>query len=691
MATLVLGGIGAGLGFLAGGPAGAQLGFNIGALVGGILFPHNNQQVGRLEDLRVTGSSYGQLIPSTYGAVRLGANVIWARPLVEHHSGGKGLGPEIFTYTCTFAVSVCRGPVAGVRRIWGDDILIYDSSTTPTSSFIRPPYLGGEDQLPDTVMQSFLGVDNTPAFRGQCYIVFENIPLQNWGNRIPTLSVELMPDPFVPNRVSDVLTDLALQCGMVEGVDFDFGAMYDDVPGMSTTQRTAAYSLGEQLLTVFAGDMAEIDGMLVTVRRGEPSVGHLTVADMGANSWQSNNDSPPPTLSTVRKSDLSLPFKYDVTYASSDAVYGMGLQSAIRHSRQDIQDSVTLTTTITLSDAFASMVAYRLLDIQWLERVTVTISVGMKWLVLSPGSPFDVDVNGQVVRHRVTSMDISSMGVIALTLVEDNSITEGSGQQIGGYMNQVPVSGQVTNVTETVAASTPSTLFDVYSGPEFSDADGLSPGFYAAASRPSKVFYSTNGTDWVQGATIATAADFGLATSVLASAPPGIDSTDTVDVQLTNGDIQSAAAVDLPNGTNAALLGGEILSYQDVTPGASSGLSTLSTLTRGLRLSPTGSHAIGDRFWHLNTAIARTTVPVALIGTVVHVKVLTTGQSITDVDAQDVTIFTNTYPYSTPASTAAAIATALAGGAGIATYMTNGDPDGTAFLTNDGVLITSEG
>jgi len=37
-----------------------------------------------------------------------------------------------------------------------------------------------------------IGAGDTPAFRGLAYLVFDNLPLQNYGNRIPNVRVELV-------------------------------------------------------------------------------------------------------------------------------------------------------------------------------------------------------------------------------------------------------------------------------------------------------------------------------------------------------------------------------------------------------------------------------------------------------------------------------------------------------------------
>lgn len=136
MASIALGLVGAAIGGAVGGPGGARLGFSVGAAVGGIVDSvrqNKRQDVGRLSDVPFSGSSYGVAIPQVWGRYgRIPCNIIWGGDLVESSKdqGSKltGTSTRQFSYTATFAFLICQGPVTRVRRIWAQDILIYDDS-----------------------------------------------------------------------------------------------------------------------------------------------------------------------------------------------------------------------------------------------------------------------------------------------------------------------------------------------------------------------------------------------------------------------------------------------------------------------------------------------------------------------------------------------------------------------------------
>lgn len=81
MADIVLPVVGAGVGFVLGGPQGAILGANIGSMAAGAFFPKSHrvqlptQEGPRLADLRAQISTYGNIIPRVYGTMRMGGNV----------------------------------------------------------------------------------------------------------------------------------------------------------------------------------------------------------------------------------------------------------------------------------------------------------------------------------------------------------------------------------------------------------------------------------------------------------------------------------------------------------------------------------------------------------------------------------------------------------------------------------------
>lgn len=210
MARYLVAAAGAAIGFLLlGGPAGLSLGWTAGMLIGGLLFPPDPIQGPRLDDRKVQISSYGVAIPKVWGWFRLGGNVIWATDLVERSNkeGGKG-GPTqiVYTYFGNFTSLFCEGGQGAVRRIWGDGKLMWEAPSgtvaTPGAGYLgsfgwNSKYsnyitirFGLETQTASSLHETYDGVGNAPAYRGYVTVDFALLPLKDFGNRLPSISIE---------------------------------------------------------------------------------------------------------------------------------------------------------------------------------------------------------------------------------------------------------------------------------------------------------------------------------------------------------------------------------------------------------------------------------------------------------------------------------------------------------------------
>src|SRR5690606_22092911 len=79
---------------------------------------------------------------------------------------------------------LCEGKISAVRRVWADGKLLDLSGLT------MRVYRGDETQTPDPLIVAKEG--QAPAYRGLAYVVFERLPLEDFGNRIPQLSFEVV-------------------------------------------------------------------------------------------------------------------------------------------------------------------------------------------------------------------------------------------------------------------------------------------------------------------------------------------------------------------------------------------------------------------------------------------------------------------------------------------------------------------
>ena len=194
--------VGGAIGFFVGGPAGAlygaALGAGVGAVVGGVGISYDGP---RLSDLSVQTSTYGADIPRVHSTIVVSGNVLWLennklRERVRKvSSGGKGGGSSAtkeYTYFATFHLGLCEGEVAGIRRIWCSDKLLYDAGSDDLETIIASNeaarnwtfYSGSDDQLPTARYEADVGVGNATGHRGLCYIEFRDFELTDYGNTL---------------------------------------------------------------------------------------------------------------------------------------------------------------------------------------------------------------------------------------------------------------------------------------------------------------------------------------------------------------------------------------------------------------------------------------------------------------------------------------------------------------------------
>lgn len=233
--TLVLGTAGAVIGGMIGGPVGAQIGWLAGSMLGSLIDPPKVQGP-RLNDLKLQRSSYGSMIPIVFGTVRIAGNVIDQTDLEEHSesTGGKG-GPEVenFTYSASFAIALCEGPILGVRRIWADGRVIW--SDTIGTAMPCTLYLGTETQTADPTLEAINGAGEVPGYRGIAYAVFTDYMLTDFGNRIPLLEFEVYTaegvfpwrvSAFDPTPDGDTLDCVTYESGAVTVGSYAPGSIY---------------------------------------------------------------------------------------------------------------------------------------------------------------------------------------------------------------------------------------------------------------------------------------------------------------------------------------------------------------------------------------------------------------------------------------------------------------------------------
>ncbi|WP_227271248.1 baseplate multidomain protein megatron [Roseobacter weihaiensis] len=208
MATLLFAAAGSAIGGAIGGSvlgvSAAAIGQAIGATLGRVVDSKLmggtgtiTQEGPRLDTLDVMTSQEGAALADISGRTAISGEVIWAARLKEtanttSQTTGSGKSQQTVTsttysYSASFAVSLGEGPLSHMGRIWIDGQVV-DLSTMINSGRVRF-YNGNETQTPDYLIEAIEG--HAPAYRGTAYVVFEDLPLAQFGNRIPQVRIEV--------------------------------------------------------------------------------------------------------------------------------------------------------------------------------------------------------------------------------------------------------------------------------------------------------------------------------------------------------------------------------------------------------------------------------------------------------------------------------------------------------------------
>jgi hypothetical protein len=218
MATLVLTAVGSAIG----GPIGGAIGAFIGQQIDAEIFAPPARQGSRLKELAVQTSSYGSQIPGIFGAMRVAGTVIWSTDLIEQRTksgGGKGRPSTVnYSYRVSLAVALSSRPIAHIGRIWADGNLIRGVNDDLKIDAQMRVHEGQENQRPDPLLASAEAHGQCPAHRGIAYVVFEDLQLAEFGNRIPSFTFEIF-ERDEPLALSALLTtvsngDIATQSGL---------------------------------------------------------------------------------------------------------------------------------------------------------------------------------------------------------------------------------------------------------------------------------------------------------------------------------------------------------------------------------------------------------------------------------------------------------------------------------------------
>jgi hypothetical protein len=597
MATVVLAAAGSAAGTALGGSMLGILGGMVGAAVGGSvdrsLFGSSHKVEGpRLTDLAVQASTYGVAVPLVYGTARVAGNIIWSTGLTELRNesssgggkggGGGGVTQVAYSYSACFAVALSGRPIDRVGRIWADGKLLRDATGRLAVPGEMRVYPGHEAQLPDPLIEAVEGAANVSAHRGLAYVVFEDLQLAEYANRIPNLTFEVVADAQGDAALSMLVMDLAGRAGLRA---IDAAPLDGRVAGFVVARVGAVRQALEALAAVHDFDVTDVDGTLRFVSRPGPVVASIPADDLGVGGTNRR-------MERQRRQDVDLPAEVCVRYIDPDRDYQIGAQRARRSG--DATTRRIVDVPLVLPPTAAKRAAERQLARAWQTRDGYRLDLLPRHVGLTPGDVVHVSEEGRLYNLRIDR-----------TMLGDGLRCEATAERAGTYQSGAAADGgQFTG--QSVADSGETTLV-LMNLPSVATADQTAATVYAAAAgaadgwRGAVLYQSVDGeVSYEQAAVLPVAATIGRVNTVLAPGQSATwDEASSLNVTLLRADmaLESRSELTVLNGANAALVGGEIVQFRNAVL-EGDGSYTLSGLLRGRRGTEwaMAGHAAGEDF-----------------------------------------------------------------------------------------------
>ena len=568
-----------------------------------------NQTGARLDNLTPMGSTYGAPIQYVRGTMRLPGNVIWSKPLHEvvstkiSSAGGKGGGSQNYTSTTyayfgTFATLLCSGVMARPLRIWADKKILWQAPAGQTvlageftggGSFEFFP--GSSTQGRSAAIEAVLGL-SAPAYRGRCYMVFSELPVDTYGRRIPSIEVEV--ESALDPQISQIVLEICKAAGLQDS-EIDVSGLSTAVWGVQIPPGQAGSAIAQIMLGL--GLQSVYNGSAIAFRPIEQATAaEITEGELLAGSTR---------FAIQRARDDDLPRSIRITYIDPTRDYQPNTQQRSRQTARSVQD-VGITSPIAMTADQAAQICDTTLYRTWMARVKYgPFRLPPKYLFLEPGDVVGITVDGRRHSVRLRTITIGANGAIECEgeAFDASVLTGAGGGSSGAFPSQeLPVFGDTT--------------FVLLNAPPTTDSEASQVGYRLAATGSGRSWKSAaleesadGGTTWQVVTITPTYSTMGWCNTTLATPPVSvgdgtIDRVSTLDVTLIRGSLAGITDTQLLGDDNLAVVGGEVIQFGSAEL-IGTGQYRLSRLLRGRQGTDfaMSGHAVSESFVLLSTSI----------------------------------------------------------------------------------------
>lgn len=611
--------------------------------------------------IQIQSSSNSVRVPLRYGQNKGAPNIIWYNDFraKKIRQGGKGAGPVVgYSYSASVILALCEGPIADINDVWRN---LYEKQIFSlfSTKYGAVEFLGTYSQTPWSYVTTRHPTEALP-YRGIAYIGIPNYSLGDQP-QVPQHNVEVnailyetavngtLPDAEPAAMIEDFLTNDKY------GTPFRAAAIDQDSlfsgPDATTTGdsayetycRAMGWGLSPNLTdpeaagkiidrwmlltnstTVWSGDKLKFIpyGDEEITANGVTFIPPTQVRyDLTLHDFIYADDEDPVQYTRGDPADAKNAFYVEVMDRANDynlkpvpardqaSIETFGLKQAdtvIAHEICSVQQGDTLAHLMLQRSAYV--------------RNTWNFRLSQKFVRLEA-----MDV--VTITLPLIEMDEYPVRIVSVTENDDGELEIEAEDFPAGVSTTAVYPAQAAQGTVYNAASAPGDIeTPIIFEPPVTISGGVAQVWIGATGVGQfwggcEVWFSTDDANFYKIGELTNDVRMGESTNgISAYAMPNPDaSTLSVDLTISEGELDSADATDAANGLTLCLLGDELLSYEDAT------LTTqynydLDPLWRGLYGTTASAHLSGSRFMRLDDAVFKYNLDPAYIGSTVYFK-----------------------------------------------------------------------
>jgi Putative phage tail protein len=458
----------------------------------------------------------------------------------------------------------------------------------------------------------------------------QNLILSNSGVTNTSMSVRLGLMSGALYNLSDIIKDQCARSGLADA-QIDTTQITTTLIGYSQMHNAAARDVLTQLSGAYFFDGVESDLKIKFVPRGTSPVKTIVQDDLAsAFSAQDGN-----YFKQTRSDLVELPVNIQINFRDMSNDH---LPNAAAAKRQNApvptiysKQKQILDLPITMNLPDATIMAQTWLATIWQESRKYESAFGWQYIALDPSDAVTIDLNnGNSYTVRISTIEMGADMMLKPTL---------TGQDLQTYSQTTSLPVITSPYVGRLASNGFARLFllNVPLLVDNNDTGGVSSRIYYGAGAldtswsGGTLYFSADGENYSIYDTLTHTTRWGTALNAL-PAPPSLfatDNTNTLKISLGSGTfvIESVTYTQMLNGANAALLGNEIIQFENVVANAD-GTYSLTGLLRGRRGTEwaCGTHTVGETLIILDNTLYENTIALSQINSTGYWKLVPFGQ-----------------------------------------------------------------